>query len=587
MKNAGKNFTINNLRSGLIIIAFSALFFIKPAFSFSGTMVTEPDSTLRKSAPLQMEKPDQPYVHVSRADQQKSPAYRYSTKGFFTYQVNVDENGDNIVGDAANEPSIAVDPTNPDIMVIGWRQFNTVNNNFRQAGYAYTIDGGVNWTFPGVIEPGIFRSDPVLDWDKEGNIYYNSLTVNGNNYTCDVYKSINGGTDWDGGTFAHGGDKQWMAIDKTTGIGAGNIYEYWSIAATSCYPYYFTRSIDENQSYENCSDSPFKYWGIMEVNSQGDLYMCGTNGYDFAVCKSSNAQDPSSEVSWDYDVTVDLGGSIVSGDGSFTVPNPDGILGQTSMAVDTSGRSTDGNLYLLCSVDPPGNDPLDVMFSRSTDDGQTWSSPVRINDDPGIDAWQWFGTMSVSNDGRIDVIWLDTRNYPGLFISELYYAYSLDGGFSWSDNIKLSEPFDPYAGFPQQNKMGDYFDMFSDEYGAHFAWANTLNGEEDVYYGFIESPTTGIAEQNDLSPNSSGLSYNFPNPFKNLTTINYKVPQLANVSLNVYNASGKQISSLYSGLQSEGNYNLKFDASGLPDGVYYYRLKVGSQSETKRLVVLR
>ena len=51
-----------------------------------------------------------------------------------------------------NEPSMAIDPTNPDKMVIGWRQFNTVQNSFRQAGYAYTLDGGDTWTFPGVID---------------------------------------------------------------------------------------------------------------------------------------------------------------------------------------------------------------------------------------------------------------------------------------------------------------------------------------------------------------------------------------------------------------------------------------------------
>src|SRR4026209_646912 len=49
-------------------------------------------------------------------------------------QVNVNANGNNIVGDAANEPSICVDPTNGNKMSIGWRQFDSVASNFRQAG---------------------------------------------------------------------------------------------------------------------------------------------------------------------------------------------------------------------------------------------------------------------------------------------------------------------------------------------------------------------------------------------------------------------------------------------------------------------
>ena len=89
-------------------------------------------------------------------------------------QVNVNSLGQDIVGDAANEPSIAVDPTNPNRMAIGWRQFNTINSNFRQAGVAYTTNGGQTWT-ASVLQPGQFRSDPVLRSDADGNFYFASL----------------------------------------------------------------------------------------------------------------------------------------------------------------------------------------------------------------------------------------------------------------------------------------------------------------------------------------------------------------------------------------------------------------------------
>src|SRR6266566_231364 len=87
---------------------------------------------------------------------------------FLSYQVNVDANGNNIVGDAANEPSISVDPTNHSHMTIGWRQFNTYTSNFRQGGWGYTTDGGIHWTFPGVLENNVFRSDPVTNSDELG-----------------------------------------------------------------------------------------------------------------------------------------------------------------------------------------------------------------------------------------------------------------------------------------------------------------------------------------------------------------------------------------------------------------------------------
>src|SRR5207248_10033917 len=70
---------------------------------------------------------------------------------FVSYQVNVDASGNNIVGDAANEPSIAVNPTDGNKITIGWRQFNTYTSNFRQGGWGHTTDGGTTWTFPGVL----------------------------------------------------------------------------------------------------------------------------------------------------------------------------------------------------------------------------------------------------------------------------------------------------------------------------------------------------------------------------------------------------------------------------------------------------
>ena len=67
---------------------------------------------------------------------------------FISYQVNVDANGNNIVGDAANECSISVDPTNSNKMAIGWRQFDSVLSNFRQGGWGYTTDAGINMDVP-------------------------------------------------------------------------------------------------------------------------------------------------------------------------------------------------------------------------------------------------------------------------------------------------------------------------------------------------------------------------------------------------------------------------------------------------------
>ena len=138
---------------------------------------------------------------------------------------------------------------------------------------------------------------------------------------------------------------------------------------------------------------------------------------------------------------------------------------------------------MLCSVKPSGADPCDVMFQRSTDGGVTWlPAPIRVNNDPqGANNWNWFGTMSVAPNGRIDVVWNDTRESLNATLSRTYYAYSNDGGNTWLGNTPITAQWNSTVGFPNQNKIGDYYDMWSDRVGAFLAMSATLNGEEDVY----------------------------------------------------------------------------------------------------------
>jgi hypothetical protein len=575
------NFTLRRLAGFTGLLCLSAMITLSPALNAQQEI--NPQSS--KSKKMLLEIPGDSYVSSPRENHAESPAYRYTAPGFTTVQVNVDYNGFNIVGDAANEPSIAFDPTDPNNLAIGWRQFDDIDNDFRQAGFGFSNDAGQTWTFPGVIDPGVFRSDPVLGFDAEGNFYYNSLTLSGNSYWCNVYQSQDGGQTWETGTYAHGGDKQWMSVDRSTGTGSGNIYEFWS-AASSCDPHYFTRSTDGNNSYEDCSNIPGDpYWGTTFVSPSGDLYVGGAQWTGFLIAKSSNAQDPGQDVSWDYTTDVFLDGDII-GFGGNQCPNPDGLLGQTIIAMDSTGGPGNGYIYLLCSVSRISTgDPCDVMFTRSTDGGLTWSWPTRVNDDISNTAYQWFGTMSIAPDGRIDVIWLDTRDNPASVISALYYSYSLDYGLTWSQNVRLSDFFDPHVGWPQQNKLGDYFDMYSDDAGAHLAWAATFNGEQDVYYSVITPEYLGIADKNDIS--TLRIYQSYPNPFSDFATIPIYLSEKNFVSLKVYTVTGTEVATLVNGILEAGLSRMIFDGSGLESGVYYYRLTVENQVETGRMVLVK
>lgn len=416
-----------------------------------------------------------------------------STPAGTSYQVNVDAAGLNIPGDAANEPSLCVDPTDPRRLAIGWRQFNTTNSNFRQAGWGYSTDGGVHWTFGGTLETNVFRSDPVLAADADGHFYYLSLLQSP--FRCDLWRSTNGGASWKSLGPAGGGDKAWMTIDTTTGPGRGHIYQAWDYASDTP-DLYFNWSRDGGQTWSEAVAIPqLPYWGTLDVGPEGDLYHSGWDGARFWVNRSSSAPLGAEPFTFDLTTPVDLGGSLLYFLGYG--PNPGGLLGQVWIAADRSTNRTRGNLYALCSTGTATN-LCDVMFSRSTDRGATWSAPVRLNTDAGsAQSWHWFGTLSVAPNGRIDVCWNDTRHDPQNRLSELYYCSSLDGGLSWTTNRAISPPFDSLLGWPAQNKIGDYIGMVSLDDSACIAYSATFNGEQDIYFVRVEQPILLTIAQTD------------------------------------------------------------------------------------------
>src|SRR6266436_2801017 len=287
---------------------------------------------------------------------------------FTSYQANVDANGNNILGDAANEPSISVDPTDGNKMVITWRQFNSINSDFRQAGWGYTTDAGINWTFPGVLQNNVFRSDPVTNSDEIGQFFYLSLqSTQQQSFFCDdLWRSTNGGQTWverspDRG--AGGGDKEWFTIDKTNGPGHG--FQYQSDDGINCDNNFFVefqRSTDGGVTWQSPIQIPQgPIYGTLDVDTNGNVFV-GGEGSTFYCIRSSNAQIGGQTPTFDQVTPVDLGGDL-----GFGGINPAGLTGMLFLAIDRSGGPTNNNIYMLASVVPSGRSTTDVMFVRSTD----------------------------------------------------------------------------------------------------------------------------------------------------------------------------------------------------------------------------
>jgi hypothetical protein len=97
---------------------------------------------------------------------------------------------------------------------------------------------------------------------------------------------------------------------------------------------------------------------------------------------------------------------------------------------------------------------------------------------------------------------------------------------------------------------------------------------------------TGVDERGER-PVPFELFQNFPDPFNSSTTIRYGLPFKSSVSLSVYNALGANVATLVQRDVDPGLHEVRFDASSLPSGVYFYRIIARGFRQTRRLVLLR
>jgi photosystem II stability/assembly factor-like uncharacterized protein len=124
---------------------------------------------------------------------------------------------------------------------------------------------------------------------------------------------------------------------------------------------------------------------------------------------------------------------------------------------------------------------------------------------------------------------------------------------------------------------------------------------QDVQTGWVVGPNglimrtdngggvdiSGINNEISNLPNNFSLSQNYPNPFNPGTKINYSISSRNHVSIRIYNILGKTVSTLVNETKEPGNYSNYFDASGLPSGIYFYRIEAGDFSETRKMILLK
>ncbi|MBI5021422.1 MAG: T9SS type A sorting domain-containing protein [Ignavibacteriales bacterium] len=98
---------------------------------------------------------------------------------------------------------------------------------------------------------------------------------------------------------------------------------------------------------------------------------------------------------------------------------------------------------------------------------------------------------------------------------------------------------------------------------------------------------TNVATEYKSQPKQFSLEQNYPNPFNPVTNCQFTIGNCQLTILKIYDALGREVETLVNEMLNPGTYNVKWDASNLPSGVYYYRIHAGKYSETKKLILMK
>ena len=376
------------------------------------------------------------------------------------------------------EVSIAINPKNPDNMIAASFQLGRPPGPRAGSNHYVTFDGGKTWkTVPTPNPSKLVQGDDIVVFSSDGVAYHVHLSFDGirvarppraeNGMVVNVSKD--GGNTWTDGTPAVNHintvtpfeDKPGMVVDNAQGSRAkGNVYLAWTRFDVygSANPehrthIFFTRSTDQGQTFSmpfrisdtsgDCVDSDNTVEGaVPAVGPNGEVYIVWAGPLGLVFDKSTDGG-----LTFGKDKVI----SDMPGGWDFSVDGLTRSNGMPVTGVDLSNGPNKGTLYVNW-IDARNGDP-DVFLMSSRDGGDTWTSPVRVNDDSVKNGKvQFFTWMAVDPvDGSINMIFYDRRDTEGAQ-TRVTVARSVDGGKSFVNHrVNL-------AAFPVNSNVffGDY-----------------------------------------------------------------------------------------------------------------------------------
>lgn len=480
-----------------------------------------------------------------------------------------------------NEPSICLNPKNPDQIIIGANADN----------YYLSGDGGTTWEHGVITTSYGIVGDPVIVTDTSGNFYYFHLVPNLSRVVCQKKEGFS--SPWTDGSYTavynnYDIDKEWAIFDPVY----NNLYTSWTRFNT----WGSASQQDSTDIFIAKSSDGGLTWGEQKLISNIGGNATGGQG---SVHGSYPATGPDGEVYvawWSpaglmFDRSLDQGETWLDTDVNITgfsvqwITNLPGIQTGVSFPVINCDRSNSpyrGTIYVNWTDKRSGSNDANIWIAKSTDEGTTWSEPIRVNDD-GPGKHQFFNFMTIDQvTGKIYIIFYDRRNHPDAN-TDVYLAISDNGGESFS-NYKISEtPFLPYASV----FFGHYIGVTAHNDKVFTTWMRMDDGQLSLWGAPVDPATVGAEPFN---PVPFSLSQNSPNPFREDTFFSFKLDEPSVVDLTVVDLFGKTVAILMDHEKMErGKHVVSFSPEkyNLTSGIYYYSLVSRSKTITKKMIYSR
>ncbi len=481
-----------------------------------------------------------------------------------------------------NEPAIMVDPLNTNRMVAG----SNIANVY------YSTDAGFTWLELVQTSPYGVWGDPVFVVDAVGDFYHFHLSNTGGSGWIDrivCQKSTDGGATWNSGSYTglNGScdqDKHWVAIDRSTNemyVTWTQFDDYGSGNPNDSSVILFSKSTDAGMTWANptmisdaagdCIDSDMTMEGaVPAVGPSGEVYV-GWVGLDTLYFDKST----DGGTTW---LANDLAITNVPGGWDYTIPGLYRCNGLPITVCDTASSSSyNGNIYINWTDQRNGTTDTDVWIVKSTDGGNTWSAPIRVNDDvPGKHQFLTWMTVDQAN-GNLWFVFYDRRNYTNN-LTDVYMARSTDGGNTFQ-NFRVSDtPFLPTSGV----FFGDYTNIAGHNDVIRPIWTRLDAGVLSTYTAIVDPVVLGnenIEEEDQI--------YNYPNPFTTETYFSFKLKYKMRVTAQLFDPLGRLVATIVDNEELDyGHHVIEFRAEDyqLEPGIYTYVLTKGTSSVSRKIL---